>query len=65
MNTIRRKIQVQDGPHQQELTFEGENGKFDIFLNNFSPMGGSQTTRISLSLGDATVLKHSLELFLK
>lgn len=65
MNTIRRKIQAQDGDCQQELTFEGEKGKFDIWLDNYSPLGGRQCTRISLSHGDATVLKHSLEVFLK
>lgn len=70
MNTMRRKIKNTENncgsfPTERTLYFEGDNGKFQIVLENFNQMGGCQRTNISLNKTEAERLCQSLQTFLK
>lgn len=64
MNTIRQEIKKTTDRNEVALSFEGENGKFNICLSKFSVLGGSSRVNIQLDPEDAGILQKSLENFL-
>lgn len=72
MNTIRRVVRKSYPCHgnkhmtqYDELSFEGEKGKFHITLEHFNPFEGTKRTTIALDKEDAQVLFRTLTNFLK
>ena len=72
MNTIRRTVRKsypchgdKDRTQYDELSFEGEKGKFHITLEHFNPFEGTRRATIALDKEDAQVLYKTLTNFLK
>ena len=71
MNTIRRTIEKiypcssSKIDQRDELSFEGEKGKFYICIDHFNPYEGTKRVRMALDKEDAEILYKSLSNFLK